>query len=145
MNPKEKIRKYTYWFAIVLSTTCCSTKERNVETQFRDESRKIESPSLMLEYGDSLMIFFENGFEDTPIRINTDEVVLLDTISTSEDVGLADIKNLGYRNSIKKVSVYINDNEEIKLSVDGSFRFIAINYSPDKILIEYLNKVPLYE
>lgn len=128
---------------VALGTTC--TKSLESEFRFRDEEHVINNSKLMQMYSDSLMIFCEGNYENTLISLKINDRILEDTLTTHEDIGLANVYNAGYRNDINSIEVSLDDSDYLTIPLDKDFKFIVINKIDEKIVVEYLTKYPMYE
>ncbi len=97
-----------------------------------------------INYSDSLLIFFEDYFDNTPIYIETCNKRIYDTISSSY-LGLAWAYNLGIREDIKTFKLAIGKSSPFKIALEPSYNFVSINNYNDTLRIKHLRCLPTYE
>lgn len=125
--------------------TYCSVKDQQVVYRERDTLRSVESRLDSL-YRDSLMVFFEQGFNGTSIEIKKNlDVVYREDITTSEEVQLATVKNIGSNKESKEFSISVNGGKYIPIKIIDPFKYVAVSYLKDTVYIDYMVHYPKYE
>ncbi|WP_276373137.1 hypothetical protein [Chryseolinea sp. H1M3-3] len=94
---------------------CCVPKDQQII--YREPSSIRQSKSrLDSMYKDSLMVFFEQGFNGTLVEIKRqDKVIYQEKFTTAQEIQLATVKNLGYNKEVREFSVRINNGNEVPI------------------------------
>ena len=133
------------WIIVVLAMTCCTGKSYQIQYRNRiapgsDESR------LDSIYRDSVIVFFEQGFSNTPVEIHLDGNVIYDrVISTSSAITLADVANVGYRDEIEQFKIRLFEGEYFVVKISKPYKYAALNYDGKTVYVDYLEYYPMYE
>ena len=132
------------WIIVLLAMTYCSVKDQKVVYRDRATLRAVESRLDSL-YRDSLMVFFEQGFNGTLIEIKKDDVVYRENITTSQEVQLATVKNIGSNKEFKEFSISVNGGKYIPIKIIDPFKYVAVSFLADTVYIDYMVHYPKYE
>ncbi len=133
------------FFTAIACTVCCNVKDYRVVISRNQASDAIGS-NLDRLYADSLMVFFEQGFNQTPVKIDVGGEVLFEgEITTHDDIELADVKNIGYNKEVEDFKLSIDNGEYIPIKIDTTYKFVAISYFIDTVYVDYMKFYPVYE
>jgi hypothetical protein len=134
-----------FWLVISIAMTSCSVKDQQIVYRDRITPRSTESRLDSL-YRDSLMVFFEQGFNETLVKIrNNIDVVYEGNITTAQELQLATAKNLGSNKEVKEFSISIDRGRYIPIKITGSFKYVAVSYLADTVYIDYMTHYPMYD
>lgn len=133
------------WTIILIVVTSCSVKEQTIIYRERNTLRTTTSRLDSL-YSDSLMVFFEQGFNNTLIKIKiNDETLYKENITTAEEIQLATVKNIGFNKKVQDFSISLNEGKFIPIKIISPFKYVAVNYLEDTVYIDYMVHYPMYE
>ncbi|UII25995.1 hypothetical protein LVD15_22240 [Fulvivirga maritima] len=131
---------------VIAQCTVDALKDYEVVETDRKVGSRAAGSALDKTYQDSLMVFFEQGFNKTTIKIKVGGKELFKRkITTHEDVGLADVMNVGYSKEVRKFNISIDNGKYIPIKVITPNKYVAINYFGDTVYVDYMKFYPMYE
>jgi len=105
-----------------------------------------KSLSYKKQWGDTLVIFFNNGFQDNVTVEVNHESIFNGFIKTDDRVGLAKVVKTIPLEAIQQISIRIeNNNFEFSPVSNSNYYYISKIKSQQKIEIYHGDVVPLYE
>lgn len=143
--------RYVLLMAIMSYCFCsCAQLRSEYEVEIRYSPIRHIIPSKTTEksrknYGDSVLVFFEEGFDKDYITVTDSITTVKDVITSNSSLGFARLVPLGRLNNTKTIQFSVNKGQTIAIDINMKHRYVAINFVKNKIIVEILDGFPYYD
>ena len=142
------------WFSIILilvSNLVLGQKKEDFDIEINYSTQKElivteTSKAFERKYGDSVLVFFESGFDNNYVSVKVDNSTIISkSITTIEDLDFAYFYNIGCVKDITEFRIQIDDAKIIFIEPSMKHKYISINIMGDKVIVDFLNTIPYYD
>lgn len=144
---KLKSNKIFALFCVLLIITSCN--DQSVQFKIEESKREVMktpfSDRFMEKIGDTVIFVFESGFNEDKVTVFANgESMGMKELTTEESTGLANAWYLPPVGDIKSVGLSL-DNSKVNFELLKGCKYVFANKNENEVMIEFSDRMPLYE
>jgi hypothetical protein len=146
-----KVLVFLSIFTLIIQPDCYSQKVDNYDVELRYSTiRKVIesgiSKNLEKKYGDSVLLYFESGFENNRVSIEVNNKQFSnDQLTSDEILDFAKFYNVGSTKNVDSIELIIDDSNVVYIEPDNLRKYIAVNLYDNSIIVEFMDNIPYYD